>query len=75
MLTTGKLIKFQASDLRKDAGQTTIPLFDRREVLFDGGFPLRGKDIGLFHHDHEESAGYLAFKIFDFNMFLYLYFL
>ncbi|XP_044578410.1 uncharacterized protein LOC123261022 [Cotesia glomerata] len=67
MLTTNKSVKFYRSDLKKDAGQTTVPFFDSREVLFDEGFLLGG--IGLFLRSDEESAGSLALRLFDFDMF------
>ncbi|CAG5102264.1 Protein of unknown function [Cotesia congregata] len=67
VLTTNKSVKFYRSDLKKDAGQTTVPFFDSREVLFDEGFPLEG--IGLFHRSDKESGGSFALRIFDFNMF------
>ncbi|CAG5101284.1 Protein of unknown function [Cotesia congregata] len=64
-ITSNKFVKFRASDLKKDAGQSTVPFFDGSEIkmyksLFSG--------VGLVHRAPPGSGGHLAFKIFDFDM-------
>ncbi|XP_057336197.1 uncharacterized protein LOC130674794 [Microplitis mediator] len=63
---TATSVRFRASDWRKDAGQSTVPFFDGRDTSFTPAAPLQG--LGLFHLWHKGSGGYLAFRIFDFDM-------
>ncbi|XP_074093615.1 uncharacterized protein LOC141523933 [Cotesia typhae] len=63
---TNQFIKFVMSDLKKDAGQSTIPFFDAQDVEGEIDFPLGG--IGLMHRGHEGYGGFLAFRIYDMNL-------
>ncbi|KAG8034395.1 hypothetical protein G9C98_007471, partial [Cotesia typhae] len=60
--TGNQFVKFKVSDLKKDAGQSTVPFFDARPVESKVLFPLRG--IGLFHRGYEGFGGFISFKIF-----------
>ncbi|XP_057321479.1 uncharacterized protein LOC130665191 [Microplitis mediator] len=62
----GQFIRFRASDLRKDAGQSTVPFFDAIEAEGYPGFPLGG--IGIIHRGRKGFGGYLAFKILDLDL-------
>ncbi|XP_044574926.1 uncharacterized protein LOC123258779 [Cotesia glomerata] len=64
-VTSNKFVKFRASDLIKDAGQSTVPFFDGRETIMYKSF-LGG--VGLVHRGLPDSGGHIAFKIFDFDM-------
>ncbi|XP_044576675.1 uncharacterized protein LOC123259921 isoform X1 [Cotesia glomerata] len=64
-ITSNKFVKFRASDLKKDAGQSTVPFFDGRESGMHESL-LGG--VGLIHRGVPGSGGHLAFKIFDFDM-------
>ncbi|KAH0554729.1 hypothetical protein KQX54_012466 [Cotesia glomerata] len=66
-VTSGKTVKFRASDFEKDAGQSTVPFFDGRSLEFSPPVPLQG--LGLFHRGHKGFGGYLAFRAVDLNMF------
>ncbi|XP_044578454.1 uncharacterized protein LOC123261054 isoform X2 [Cotesia glomerata] len=59
----GQFVRFQASDLKKDAGQSTVPFFDALPAEGTPEFPLEG--IGIIHKGSKGSGGYLAFRIFD----------
>ncbi|KAK0181021.1 hypothetical protein PV327_003343 [Microctonus hyperodae] len=59
---THKSIKFQHTDIHKDAGQNTIPFFDAQSVEAQPPFPLNG--IGLFHRHKNGFGGYIAPRIF-----------
>lgn len=61
-LKGNQFVKFKVSDLKKDAGQSTVPFFDARPVESKVLFPLRG--IGLFHRGYEGFGGFISFKIF-----------
>lgn len=54
-------VNFQASDLQKDASQTTIPLIDVQKV--ESKLPSSINQIGLIHRGYEGSGGFLSFKI------------
>ncbi|KAG8036619.1 hypothetical protein G9C98_003941 [Cotesia typhae] len=60
--TDGDFVKFQTSDLIKDAGQSTVPFFDAQDVDGDPEFPLGG--IGVLHRGHDGYSGFLIFRIF-----------
>ncbi|CAG5094940.1 Protein of unknown function [Cotesia congregata] len=61
-LKGNQFVKFKVSDLKKDAGQSTVPFFDARPVESKVLFPLKG--IGLFHRGYEGFGGFIAFKLF-----------
>uniref|UniRef100_A0A0C9RN92 MPN_138_1 protein n=1 Tax=Fopius arisanus TaxID=64838 RepID=A0A0C9RN92_9HYME len=65
-------LKFQESDLKKDAGQSTIPFWDIQEVVTMPSGPLTG--IGIFHKGHRDRiyGGYLAFRLLSLNFIDYL---
>ncbi|CAD6242763.1 GSCOCG00009565001-RA-CDS [Cotesia congregata] len=63
---TNQFIKFRASDLKKDAGQSTVPFFDALEAEGDPNFPLGG--IGIIHRGQKGFGGFLALKIFELDL-------
>ncbi|KAG8035905.1 hypothetical protein G9C98_003031 [Cotesia typhae] len=65
----GQFVKFQKSDLKKDAGQSTVPFFDAMEVEGAPGFPVGG--VGIVHRGKKGFGGYLALKIFDLDLSYY----
>ncbi|XP_057333036.1 uncharacterized protein LOC130672453 [Microplitis mediator] len=67
---TNQFIRFRASDLKKDAGQSTVPFFDAQDVDADHEFPLGG--IGIIHRGREGYGGFLAFKIYDLDLSRYI---
>ncbi|XP_057333029.1 uncharacterized protein LOC130672447 [Microplitis mediator] len=64
-----QFIQFRASDLKKDAGQSTVPFFDAQDVEGAPEFPLGG--VGIIHRGREGYGGFLAFRIFDCNLYKY----
>ncbi|XP_011313567.1 uncharacterized protein [Fopius arisanus] len=56
-------VKIQESDLKKDAGQSTIPFWDIQDVVTSPSSPLQG--IGFFHKGHRDGlyGGYLALRL------------
>ncbi|KAG8034390.1 hypothetical protein G9C98_007466 [Cotesia typhae] len=66
---TNQFIKFQTSDLKKDAGQSTVPFFDAGEAEGYPNFPLGG--IGIIHRRQEGFGGFLAFRIFELDLSMY----
>ncbi|XP_044576677.1 uncharacterized protein LOC123259921 isoform X3 [Cotesia glomerata] len=65
-ITSNKFVRFRASDLKKDAGQSTVPFFRGRNTELIDKFLLGG--LGLIHRGHPGSGGHLDIKIFDFDM-------
>ncbi|KAH0564624.1 hypothetical protein KQX54_013182 [Cotesia glomerata] len=61
-----QFIKFRASDLKKDAGQSTVPFFDALEAEGNPNFPLGG--IGIIHRGQKGFGGFLGFKIFELDL-------
>ncbi|XP_057322039.1 uncharacterized protein LOC130665599 [Microplitis mediator] len=61
-----QFIRFRNSDLKKDAGQSTVPFFDAQGVEGKRLYPLGG--IGVIHRGREGYGGFLAFKIYDINL-------
>ncbi|XP_074106584.1 uncharacterized protein LOC141532239 isoform X2 [Cotesia typhae] len=53
----GQFVKFQKSDLKKDAGQSTVPFFDAMEVEGAPGFPVGG--VGIVHRGKKGFGGYI----------------
>ncbi|XP_008548916.1 uncharacterized protein LOC106693059 [Microplitis demolitor] len=62
----GQFIKFRASDLRKDAAQSTVPFFDAVPVEGNPTYSLGG--IGIVHRGCKGFGGYLAFRIYDLDI-------
>ncbi|CAD6208039.1 GSCOCG00010313001-RA-CDS [Cotesia congregata] len=58
-------VRFQASDFRKDAGQSTVPFFDGFDVLGTPLVPLKG--AGLFHRGAKGFGGFISLKVYDLN--------
>ncbi|XP_044020422.1 uncharacterized protein LOC122860597 [Aphidius gifuensis] len=67
-----QLIKIRASDLIKDASQTTIPFFDLLEIAPETSLPITG--IELFHKGQIDgtSGGYISLKIYPINLTMYM---
>ncbi|XP_057341101.1 uncharacterized protein LOC130678129 [Microplitis mediator] len=63
--TTNQFVKFRPSDLRKDAGQSTVPFFDASEVTGSPLMPFKG--LGLYHRGNKGSGGFLALRVYDFD--------
>lgn len=63
---SNQFIEFHASDLRKDAGQSTVPFFDGQIVSFYDTSPFGG--VGLYHRGFKGCGGYLAFRAFDIEL-------
>ncbi|XP_057321399.1 uncharacterized protein LOC130665129 [Microplitis mediator] len=61
-----QFIRFRNSNLKKDAGQTTVPFFDAQDVTGSPLYPLGG--MGIIHRGHECYGGFLAFKIYDMSL-------
>ncbi|KAH0554823.1 uncharacterized protein LOC123263119 [Cotesia glomerata] len=66
--TLEKVIEFQTSARSIDAGQSTVPFFDDRDLVFSPPAPLQG--LGLFHYEekNKDFGGYFAFRAFEFDM-------
>lgn len=63
------VIVFRQTDIWKDAGQTTIPLFDLQPVVS----PIRPLDgIGIIHRNDDGNGGFISLKIFTVNCTLHL---
>lgn len=60
---------FEESDLKTDAGQTTVPLFDAQPNVQTEGFALNG--IGLLRKG-KNSGGFLTMKIFNIDISEYM---
>lgn len=54
-------IEFEATDLERDAAQTTVPFFDAQPVKSLDPVPLIG--VGLYHKGQEHFGGFIAPKI------------
>ncbi|XP_044020190.1 uncharacterized protein LOC122860438 [Aphidius gifuensis] len=67
-----QFITIRASDLIKDASQTTIPFFDLLEVAPETSVPLNG--IELFHKGQLDgsSGGYISLKLYPLNLTMYM---
>ncbi|KAG8040147.1 hypothetical protein G9C98_000717 [Cotesia typhae] len=66
---SNQFVRFQASDFRKDAGQSTVPFFDGFDVLGTPLVPLKG--AGLFHRGLKGFGGFISLKIYDLNSKVY----
>ncbi|XP_044581581.1 uncharacterized protein LOC123263110 [Cotesia glomerata] len=62
---SGHFVRFQASDFRKDAGQSTVPFFDGFDVLGTPLVPLKG--AGVFHRGLKGFGGFVSLKIYGLN--------
>ncbi|XP_044020397.1 uncharacterized protein LOC122860581 [Aphidius gifuensis] len=67
-----QFITIRASDLIKDASQTTIPFFDLLEIAPKTSVPLNG--IELFHKGQIDgtSGGYISLKLYPLNLTMYM---
>ncbi|KAK0097704.1 hypothetical protein PV326_014330 [Microctonus aethiopoides] len=63
---SNKFIKFIHTDVRKDAGQTTIPLLDSQAVETKPSFPLGG--IGLSFRGRDGYGGYISPRIYTLDI-------
>ncbi|KAJ1522776.1 hypothetical protein ONE63_001932 [Megalurothrips usitatus] len=59
-------VKFTHSDIVTDAAQTTIPFIDIQPVTFSPPTMLGG--AGLYHKGSDESAGFVAVKVFNYDI-------
>ncbi|XP_057329596.1 uncharacterized protein LOC130670285 isoform X2 [Microplitis mediator] len=66
---SNQYIEFRETDIWKDAGQTTIPLFDIQPVT-SSVRPLDG--IGLIHRNSNNNGGFISLKIFTVNCTLHI---
>lgn len=66
----GYYVKFNSSDRKKDAGQSTIPFFDAQQISSSQSFPLSG--LGLVHRGAEGSGGFLTFRLMTLDFSHYL---
>lgn len=64
--TTGKYVKFTTTDKYKDAAQTTVPFFDAQHVSTKVPQALSG--VGLYHKGRKGSGGFIAPKIFTYDV-------
>lgn len=60
-------VKFQTGNWAADASQTTVPFFDKQEVITNPSAPLSG--IGTIYKSHNKSGGFIALQLltFDYN--------
>ncbi|XP_044020434.1 uncharacterized protein LOC122860604 [Aphidius gifuensis] len=67
-----QFITIRASDLIKDASQSTIPFFDLSEIAPETSLPITG--IELFHKGQIDgtSGGYVSLKIYPINLTMYM---
>ncbi|XP_044001369.1 uncharacterized protein LOC122847636 [Aphidius gifuensis] len=67
-----QFIKIGATDLTKDASQTTIPFFDILEISPQISVPITG--IELFHKGQFDgtSGGYISLKVHPVNLTMYI---
>lgn len=61
---------FTHSDLKRDAGQSTVPFFDTQKVEMDSGFALDG--IGLTRKGYGDGGGFLTLKLFTIDLSKYI---
>ncbi|CAD6223964.1 GSCOCG00005413001-RA-CDS [Cotesia congregata] len=61
-------IKFRASDVKKDAGQSTVPFFSAQKV---STYTSLG-GIGLIHFGHYGYGGFFVFKILELDISQYM---
>lgn len=67
---TNQFVRFTHTSLEKDAGQTTVPLFDALEASMKPAMPLNG--IGLYYKTAPSFGGYIAPRLFTDSMDKYL---
>ncbi|XP_014295054.2 uncharacterized protein LOC103570784 [Microplitis demolitor] len=67
--TPNQFIRFRPSDLRKDAGQSTVPFLDASEVIGSPLVPLQG--LGLYHRGSKGFGGFLALRSVPLNLYQY----
>lgn len=56
-----KFIRFQPTDFKKDAAQTTVPYFDIQEIVTNPPTPLQG--IGIYYKGIEGFGGFVGLKL------------
>lgn len=59
---TNTFVEFTHSNVKHDAGQTTIPLIDSQPVIMKSAFPLNG--IGLYYKGQTGYGGFIGARIF-----------
>lgn len=62
---TNQYLLFTASDLEKDAGQTTIPFIDIQPVEPKPPAPLSG--AGIYHKGRDGYGGFVSLKLITYN--------
>lgn len=62
----GQCIEFDVSGLEQDAGQNIVPFIDIQPLLNNPPTPLSG--AGLFLRGSADTGGFLAPKLFTFNV-------
>lgn len=67
---TGKFVKFTISSLEKDGGQTTIPFIDTQQLSTEPATILSG--AGLVHRGREGYGGFLALKLYTYDISPYI---
>lgn len=60
-------VKFQPTDLEKDAGQTTVPYFDIQEVVTKPPSPIGG--VGTYYKGSPGFGGYIGLELLPVNIF------
>ena len=61
-----QFLTFTLTSDKKDGGQTTIPFIDTQELVTNPPVPLRG--VGLIHRGQPGFGGFLALKIYTYNI-------
>ncbi|KAK0179591.1 hypothetical protein PV327_005329 [Microctonus hyperodae] len=67
---TNQFVQFHHSDVREDAGQSTVPFIDAQPVEIYPSFPLGG--IGLFYRSQFGCGGYIAPRLFAIDITQYV---
>lgn len=62
----GDYIYFESSDMKKDAGQSSVPYFDIQKIETTPARPLSG--IGSYYKGSTGFGGFLALRAFVSNM-------
>ncbi|KAF7987764.1 hypothetical protein HCN44_003627 [Aphidius gifuensis] len=60
-------VKFQPTDLEKDAGQLTVPYFDIQEVVTNPPSPVGG--VGTYYKGSPGFGGYIGLELLPVNIF------
>ncbi|XP_016838123.2 uncharacterized protein LOC100118844 isoform X2 [Nasonia vitripennis] len=59
-------VKFRTTSLLTDVGQSTIPFIDSQSVTTNPASPMSG--AGIYHRRSSGDGGFLALKLFTFNV-------